>query len=132
MRTAIKSIAPVVNVVKPLNNPVMSALLAQISGNNVKGGEWARRYGPTHEAVLRVQYENAQVRQSMISELQRIAQVYKNDLDVAKSQETTLAASLEQMKSAAYSTNLAQVKLRELQRDADSYRNLYQSFLDRY
>ena len=129
---ALKSNTPDVSVVESLNNNVMSALLAQISTNNVKAAEWARRYGPTHEAVLRVQYENAQIKQSVIAELQRIAQVYKNDLDVARSQEASLSASLAQMKAAAYTTNVAQVKLRELQRDADSYRNLYQSFLDRY
>jgi len=132
IEAALKANNPEVSVVESLNNQVMSSLLAQISSNNVKMAEWSRRYGATHEAVLRLQYENAQIRQSMIAELQRIAQVYKNDLDVAKSQEANLSAALDSMKDAAYKTNVAQVKLRELQRDADTYRNLYQSFLDRY
>jgi succinoglycan biosynthesis transport protein ExoP len=132
IQTALKSGDPDVSVVESLNNSVIGNLLAQISGNNVKAAEWSRRYGSTHEAVLRLQYENAQIKQSMIAELQRIAGSYKNDLDVAKSQEANLAASLDSMKEKSYKTSVAQVKLRELQRDADTYKNLYQSFLDRY
>jgi len=132
IQTALKSPNPDINVVESLNNQVMSNLLGQVTANNVKIADWTRRYGSAHEAVQKLQYENAQLRQSMTAELERIGQIYRNDLDVAKSQEANLSSSLESLKGDAYKTSVAQVKLRELQRDADTQRNLYQSFLDRY
>jgi len=68
----------------------------------------------------------------MLQELSRIAEVYRADADVAKRSEDELVASLAKARAETDSTNSAQVTLRELERQANTYRNLYESFLDRY
>lgn len=129
---AIKTNNPDASVVESLNSDVISRIRTQLSTNAAREAEWERRYGSRHEAVLRLKYEDAQLRASMMAELERVAQVYKNDLDVVRMQESNLKGVVSDMKSAAYADSVAQVTLRDLQRDADTYRNLYQSFLERY
>ena len=68
----------------------------------------------------------------ILQELARIAQVYRSDLEAAKSQEADLAATLDQYTTRSSTIAQALVRLRELERDAQSDQNLYESFLDRY
>ena len=68
----------------------------------------------------------------MFDELNRIAESYQSELQVAKSRENSLRDSVTQATGVAASAGETQVQLRELERTRDTYKNLYQSFLTRY
>lgn len=92
----------------------------------------AARLGPDHAQAVRLRSEMAEYQRLMFEELNRIAESYKSDLDVAKAREKELTESVAQATGVSATSNETQVQLRELEREADTYRNLYQTFLQRY
>jgi succinoglycan biosynthesis transport protein ExoP len=92
----------------------------------------AARLGPDHAQAVRLRSEMAEYQRLMFEELNRIAESYKSDLDVAQAREKELTESVAQATGVSATSNETQVQLRELEREADTYRNLYQTFLQRY
>ncbi|MFG1204900.1 Wzz/FepE/Etk N-terminal domain-containing protein [Xanthobacter aminoxidans] len=115
-----------------LNNEVISRLRTQYLDAVKREAEWSRRYGPDHIAVLNLRSEIKGLQRSLFNELSRIAETYKSDLEIAKARETSLSRSLESLVAQAKLTGQAQVELRELESNAQSYRALYDNFLERF
>ena len=80
-------------------------------------------------AVERV---NAEIRKVIIDEVSRIAQTYRSDYEIAKAREESLTKSLAEIVSVSQTTNQAQIMLRDLESSAQTYRALYDNFLQRY
>ena len=94
--------------------------------------DWSKRYGPDHIAVVNLNNEIKGLQRSLFTELSRIAETYKSDLEIARAREASLSSSLEQLMVQAKLTGQAQVELRELESNAQSYRALYDNFLQRF
>lgn len=94
--------------------------------------EIANRLGPNHVQAVRLRGEMAEYKRLMFEELTRIAQSYKSEFDVAVAREKSLGDSVSQATSVSAVANETQVQLRELEREAETYKNLYQTFLQRY
>lgn len=90
------------------------------------------RLGPNHVQAVRMRSEMTEYQRLMFEELNRIAESYKSDLDVAKAREKSLGDSVSQATGISASANETKVQLRELEREAETYKNLYQTFLQRY
>lgn len=90
------------------------------------------RLGPDHVQAVRLRREMNEYKRLMFEELNRIAQSYRSDLDVATAREKSLRDSLAQATAVSASASENQVQLRELQRTSESYKNQYQLFLQRY
>ena len=73
-----------------------------------------------------------EMQNSIRNELQRIAETYKSDLEIAKQHEDSVQKQLNQAVAQSQVTNQAQVALRELESNAQTYRALYDNFLQRY
>ncbi len=86
---------------------------------------------PAHPNVQRARARVASVSSEISDELHRIAEASHNDFEHAKANETDLSRKVETLKDTALSTNEAQVKMRELNRDAEANRIVYNSFLVR-
>src|SRR6185312_1616187 len=65
-------------------------------------------------------------------ELRRILQSRRQSYDVAAAREASLMKSLASLQDISTESGQAQVRLRELQREADANRTLYSSFLGNY
>lgn len=115
-----------------LNNEVISRLRTQYLDAVKREADWSRRYGPDHIAVVNLNVEIKGLQKSLFTELSRIAETYKSDLEIAKAREASLSKSLEQLVTQAKLTGQAQVQLRELESNAQSYRALYDNFLQRF
>jgi succinoglycan biosynthesis transport protein ExoP len=76
--------------------------------------------------------EMRQYERLMFEELGRIAESYLSDLVIAQSKEKALRSSLKELVGGNASANVTAVALRELEREAETFRTLYQSFLQRY
>ena len=92
----------------------------------------SNRLGPDHIQAVRLRREMAEYERLMFAELGRIAESYQSDVKVAESREKALDESVAQAQGVTVSASETQVQLRELERTADTYRNLYQTFLQRY
>jgi len=128
----IQSGNPDAAVPEALTNDVIIRLRNQYAQNSQRESEITRRYGVNHEAAQRIRFENQEIRRSIMQEFERIAQSYRNELQSAVKQEGDLRIALDRAKAAAFESGSAQVTLRELQREADTYRTLYEKLLDRY
>lgn len=115
-----------------LNNEVISRLRSQYLDAVKREADWSKRYGPDHVAVINLNLEIKGLQRSLFTELSRIAETYKSDLEISKAREVSLSSSLDQLMAQAKLTGQAQVELRELESNAQSYRALYDNFLQRF
>ena len=74
----------------------------------------------------------AEYQRQILEELKRTAELYRTESEVAKAKERLLEKSLAVRMDENAKTNEALVQLRGLEREADSYRKLYESSLQRY
>jgi len=87
--------------------------------------------GPQHPFVIDAHAQVERARRLIAEEVARIAQAAYNDYERARTNEESLAASLDALKRRATDMSLASVKLRELEREADASRLVYEAFLGR-
>lgn len=90
------------------------------------------RLGANHVQAVRLRNEMQEYRRLMFQEISRIAQSYKSDLEVSEAREKSLAETVAKATNISNSAGETQVQLRELQREAETYKNMYQTFLQRY
>lgn len=90
-----------------------------------------RREGKDHQAYRNILQQMQDIQNLIWSEYRRIAESYKNEYEIAKSKETTLQQELDNVRGFSVETNKSTIGLRELQRRADSTRNLYTKMLDK-
>lgn len=93
---------------------------------------YSARYGANHEAVVNLRTQMNELRRSIADEMHKIAESYKSDYAIAQAREAALRTSLKSSVTESQTTNQAQVQMRELQSNAQSYRSLYDNFLQRY
>ena len=65
-------------------------------------------------------------------EISRIAESYKSELQIAKSQEEAIDKRMGEVFQQSAATRQSQVRLRELETAANTYRGIYETFLSRF
>jgi succinoglycan biosynthesis transport protein ExoP len=118
-------------VTDALNNTVITRLRAQYLDLAAQYADWSTRYGKTHQAAVNLSNRMEELRKAISDEVRRIADAYRSEYEIAKSRETSLDENLKTLVTQAGSTSQAQVKLRDLESAADTYRNLYNNFLEK-
>jgi polysaccharide biosynthesis transport protein len=119
-------------VADTLKDDVINKLRSQYLELARRETDWSARYGVDHLAVVNLRNQMSEIQSSIRAELQRIAETYKSDFEVASQRETSVQKQLSQAVSLSQVNNKAQVSLRELQSKAESYQALYDNFLQRY
>ena len=85
-----------------------------------------------HPRIKELRAQIADLERQMRSEAERLARSFENDAKYAADRLQSLTATLDQMKQQAASSNVQDVKLRALERDAKSQRDLLESYLGKY
>jgi succinoglycan biosynthesis transport protein ExoP len=93
--------------------------------------EILRRQGKDHQAYRNLLQQMQDIQSLIWSEYRRMAESYKSEFEVAKSKELTLKEELDAVKGISAISGRSQIALRELERRADSTRNLYTKMLDK-
>jgi polysaccharide biosynthesis transport protein len=124
--------AVIATVTDTLKNDVITKLRSQYLDMSAREADWSARYGVNHLAVVNLRNQMREIQNSIRNELQRIAETYKSDLEIAKQHEDSVQQQLNQAVSQSQVTNQAQVSLRELESSAQTYQALYDNFLQRY
>ncbi len=82
-------------VADTLKSEVISKLRSQYLELTRREADWAARYGANHLAVVNVRNQMREMQNSIRNELQRIAETYKSDFEIAKQNEDSVQRQLE-------------------------------------
>jgi succinoglycan biosynthesis transport protein ExoP len=115
-----------------ISSDIISKLRAQYAEIAKNEADLSSKYGPRHPQVANVHAQLRDTQRLINEELQRILQSTRHDYEVARSREASLQQSFDQLQGVSSSSGQAQVRLRELQREAEANRTLYESYLARY
>ncbi|WP_162918279.1 exopolysaccharide transport family protein [Taklimakanibacter deserti] len=115
-----------------LNSPFIQRLREQQISLQRNMAELSVTYLPGHPKMVAVRNELAKVDQQIRNEAMKLVAGLEDQARIAATREASLRASLNAAKAKASTTNLDEVKLRALERDAAANRSLLESFLNRY
>ncbi|WP_213740625.1 exopolysaccharide transport family protein [Bradyrhizobium sp. dw_411] len=114
-----------------LQSPTIANLRSQYAEARKRYAELAGELGPLHPSLRQIEKQVEDLRRTINEEVERFAQSAKNDLTRARDFEAALNKSLEAQKRQSVQLSQASVRLRELERDVEASRDVYQSFLKR-
>ncbi|MBI1326423.1 MAG: AAA family ATPase [Alphaproteobacteria bacterium] len=95
-------------------------------------GELSERYGPKHPAMVNLEAELREVRTKIDEEMRKVARTLENNLGVEQARVASLEENLGIVEGQKKTENQATIKLRELEREAESNRLLFNKFLETY
>jgi polysaccharide biosynthesis transport protein len=115
-----------------LSSPVIQNLREQQVGASRKISELSATYLPNHPKMVAAQQELISINRNIRSEAAKVVDSLIGQAKVAGARAKSLRDSLGRLKSSQSGLNLSDVKLKELQRDADASRVLLEQMLSRY
>lgn len=115
-----------------LASDVIKQLRTQYAEVAKNFADLSSKFGPEHPLVVNAKAQLRATQRLINQETKRIVDNTRDAYQVAKSREEALKNSLDQLQSASSGLSEAQVRLRELQREADANRTLYEAYLARY
>jgi exopolysaccharide transport family protein len=114
-----------------LNNPLVVKLRENESNAELKVSELSKRYGPLHPRMIAAQSDLDAVRDSVFTQMKRIANGIENDFLVAKSKENSLQSALNSTKARIRDMNRTEFELNDYVREVRANRGLYETFFNR-
>ncbi|HUO53559.1 MAG TPA: AAA family ATPase, partial [Rhodoblastus sp.] len=115
-----------------VNNPVFSRLRAQYLDLESRAGDLAARLGPEHGTVVNIRGQMDAIREAALEQLKQMVAADANDYRIARAREEALQKNIDALVSSSDRTGLAQVRLKELQGDAESLQTIYTTYLQKY
>ena len=109
-----------------MQSQTITALRSQYAEVMRREAEQTTSLGARHPAVIEIQAQAERLRRMIDDEVHRLVISARTEYEGARANEDALAASLEKLKSNAVTTNEAMVTLRELERDVQASRAVYE------
>lgn len=119
-------------VTDTLRSEVVSKLRSQYLDMANREADLSSRYGQNHLAAVSLRNQMKEIRRSISEELRRLAETYRSDYAIAQQREKGVQAALDDAVSNSQMTGQAQVRLKELESNSQTYRTIYENFLERY
>jgi polysaccharide biosynthesis transport protein len=114
-----------------MSSPVVIALRQEEAAVLQKEAQLAKEYGSLHPIMVELAAQKKTLASKIDLEVGNIIANLENEVAVARSRERALAEALEEAKDRSAVTSQAGVQLRQLEREAEANRDLYQTFLTR-
>lgn len=114
-----------------VQSPTITALRSQYAEVMRREAEQTTSLGERHPAVIEIQAQAERLRRMIADEVARIALAARSDYQSAEANQELLARNVDTLKHGAMTTDAAMVTLRELQRDVQANRAVYEAFLVR-
>ena len=114
-----------------LASPVVSRLRENETTAELKVSELRKRYGPLHPKMIAAESDLDAVRESVLTQMKRIATSLESNYLVARSKEESLQKALQEVKSDAQGLNRTEFTLNEYVREVNTNRQLYDAFFNR-
>ncbi|SOD97201.1 Wzz/FepE/Etk N-terminal domain-containing protein [Caenispirillum bisanense] len=113
-------------------SPLVQKLKEQETAVLRRQSELAARYGDKHPRMIDVTAELDDLRRKIAAEVSAIAKGLENEVRVARAREDSLVRSLAELQGRDAREDEAAITLRELEREAEATRLMYESFLARF
>lgn len=120
------------NIIEVLQSPLIQQLRSQEAQASQRLADLSATYGPRHPQVIQARAELASIETKIKTEIGKIIDALKNQVSTEQARENGLNAMLDNLKKQEATSGIADVKLRDLQRQADADRTLYENFLNQY
>ncbi|MDP4025282.1 exopolysaccharide transport family protein [Methylobacterium sp. NEAU 140] len=118
-------------VTEVVQSPTVTQLRAQIAQLEASRADSVQNLGPLHPAVQTSAAQLRTLRGQLDAEIKRIAASITNEYKAAVAKEASLSATLDSRKKEALTVGASLVRLRELERQVDANRAVYETFLVR-
>lgn len=115
-----------------LDSPVITQLKTQLAEAQRKVAEFESRYGPRYPALFAARNEVADYTRQIDNEIRRITENLRVEVEVAQEQINRLNSRIASSRSTLVQNNSSQVKLNDLQRDAEASRLILEEFIQRF
>lgn len=119
-------------VADTLKSEVVTKLRSRYLELAARESDWSARYGHDHLAAVSLRNQMREIRNNIFDELKRLGETYKSDYEIAKQREEGVQKELAQAVTQSQTTDTAQIALRELESTSQTYKTLYDNFLQRY
>jgi len=120
------------NIPEVSGNTTLAALRIQDVELTRKTAELSSQLGEAHPKIQQVRSELASIRARFITETQRITLAVRAELDAAASEEEELKELVDKAAVISGTASQYEAELKQLEREAQSNRNLYETFLTRF
>jgi exopolysaccharide transport family protein len=120
------------SVTEALGSDTIARLRTQYADLAKSDADLSTKFGSRHPQLTTVRAQLVETKKLINEEVQRILQARRHTYEVAAAREKSLQKSLDDLTNISTDSGQAQVRLRELQREAEANRTLYESFLARY
>lgn len=120
------------NITEVAANGSLSALRTQEAELNRRINEMSVQFGPAYPKLIQARAELASLHDRFMQATQSITLAIRAELDAAKSEEEELKTQLDRASVLAGATSQYEAELKQLEREAQSNRALYESFLNRF
>ena len=127
----LQSKTPIGAFPEAVQSQTISMLRSQYAEIMRRDAEQKSSLGERHPAVIEIEAQGARLQKLIADEVSRIAQSDRAEYERAKADEDMLSRQVDALKNTAVSTNESLVGLRELERDVQANRAVYESFLVR-
>lgn len=115
-----------------LQSPLIQRLREQESILQREMSEALKTFGERHPKMVGYRADLEELQSKLRAEMQRISQGITNEMEVARTGVVTLERELSQLRTVADTAGAAEIQLRELERQSDATRSLYEAFLQRF
>ena len=132
VQNIVKTKADPGTLAQALSSDVIARLRTQYADVAKNLADVSSKFGSQHPLVVNARAQLRETQKLIDEEVRRILDSTRQALQVAQSREDALQKSLDNLTHVSNTLGNDQVRLRELQREADANRTLYASFLARY
>ncbi|PJE80519.1 Tyrosine-protein kinase ptk [invertebrate metagenome] len=114
-----------------LAHPLVQQLKQREAELEQKVRELGRRYGPKHPKMIAANTELESISNNIRLQVQRIVLGVENEFEVARANEQSLVAAMTTAKQAVQTINSKQFRLKALEREVRTNKDLYDAFFKR-
>jgi len=120
------------NLLEVLQSPLIQRLKEQQSEVQRRRAELATRYGPKHPTMINIEAEKEDISGKIALETRRIISAIQSEAEIAAIRVKTLERNLTALRLESFNASRAQVRMSELEREAQAGRVLLETFLARF
>jgi polysaccharide biosynthesis transport protein len=114
-----------------LQSQTIGSLRSQLAQVSKQEADARVIFGARHPQIAQMRSQVEAVRRALDGEVQRIREAARIEYDRSRASEAALRANLARQQTKGTEANAAQIRLRELERDAEASRSVYEAFLVR-
>ncbi len=131
IRSALTKSTDIGALTEAVQSPTISGLRLQYAEIVRREAELMGQLGARHPSVIDIKAQDLQLKNLIAAEVRRLAASAQGDYQRALSSQIALSKAVDLQEARNHSTDQSLVHLRELERDVEASRTVYQSFLVR-